>query len=256
MGEYSASTSPPETEAALESDLIFDLGFHTGQDTEFYLKKGFRVVAVEANPALVDAGRRKFARAISGARLTLLNKGVARNAAEMTFCVNKTNSAWSSFVEEIGSRGGAYEKIKIETTTLALLLQEFGVPYYLKIDIEGYDDIALTALQEFERRPRYVSLENGYPRTLELLVSLGYDRFKYVNQAEVERQRLPFPSKEGRFAFHRFKFESSGAFGEEAPGEWLTRDAALRKIEEYWATPNLDASIHGWRDIHARLVDT
>ena len=29
-------------------DLIFDIGMHIGQDTEVYLKKGFRVVAVEA----------------------------------------------------------------------------------------------------------------------------------------------------------------------------------------------------------------
>ena len=34
-------------------NLIFDIGMHIGQDTEFYLKKGFCVVAVEANPKLV-----------------------------------------------------------------------------------------------------------------------------------------------------------------------------------------------------------
>ena len=30
---------------------IFDLGFHEGGDTDFYLRKGFRVVAVEAYPS-------------------------------------------------------------------------------------------------------------------------------------------------------------------------------------------------------------
>ena len=39
------------------SDLIMDVGMHRGEDAEFYLKKGFRVVGVEANPELVaDAG--------------------------------------------------------------------------------------------------------------------------------------------------------------------------------------------------------
>ena len=33
-----------------QDDLIFDVGLHRGEDTEFYLKKGFRVVAFEANP--------------------------------------------------------------------------------------------------------------------------------------------------------------------------------------------------------------
>jgi hypothetical protein len=30
------------------ANLIFDLGSHNGQDSDFYLKKGFTVVAVEA----------------------------------------------------------------------------------------------------------------------------------------------------------------------------------------------------------------
>ena len=36
-------------------DLIYDIGQHTGEDTAFYLGKGFRVVAVEANPTLAEA---------------------------------------------------------------------------------------------------------------------------------------------------------------------------------------------------------
>lgn len=36
----------------MNPDLIFDLGMHHGHDSEYYLKKGFQVVAVEANPLL------------------------------------------------------------------------------------------------------------------------------------------------------------------------------------------------------------
>ena len=39
------------------NNLIFDVGLHTGQDTAFYLKKGFRVIAIEANPLLAPARR-------------------------------------------------------------------------------------------------------------------------------------------------------------------------------------------------------
>ena len=45
---------------SLHADLIYDLGMHVGQDTEFYLKKGFRVVAVEANPILAELGASRF----------------------------------------------------------------------------------------------------------------------------------------------------------------------------------------------------
>ena len=31
-------------------NLIFDIGFHKGEDTLFYLLKGYRVIAVDADP--------------------------------------------------------------------------------------------------------------------------------------------------------------------------------------------------------------
>ena len=37
-----------------DPNLIYDVGLHLGEDTEYYLKKGFRVIAFEANPELVD----------------------------------------------------------------------------------------------------------------------------------------------------------------------------------------------------------
>ena len=36
-----------------EQDLIYDVGMHNGDDTAYYLHKGFRVIAIDANPAMV-----------------------------------------------------------------------------------------------------------------------------------------------------------------------------------------------------------
>ena len=44
----------------VDRSLIFDVGCNDGQDSDFYLKKGFRVVAVEANPALCEGLRLAF----------------------------------------------------------------------------------------------------------------------------------------------------------------------------------------------------
>ena len=35
-------------------NLIFDIGFHKGEDTLFYLLKGYRVIAVDADPNLIN----------------------------------------------------------------------------------------------------------------------------------------------------------------------------------------------------------
>src|SRR5258705_4089288 len=40
--------------------LIYDVGAHEGQDTAFYLKKGFKVVAIEASPQLSAKLSEKF----------------------------------------------------------------------------------------------------------------------------------------------------------------------------------------------------
>jgi len=33
-----------------EGGLIYDVGDHKGEDTEFYLKKGFSVIAIDSSP--------------------------------------------------------------------------------------------------------------------------------------------------------------------------------------------------------------
>ena len=51
----------------VDRSLIFDVGCNDGQDADFYLKKGFRVVEVEANPALCEALKKRFADEIAEA---------------------------------------------------------------------------------------------------------------------------------------------------------------------------------------------
>lgn len=58
-------------------NLIIDVGMHNGQDTAFYLAKGFDVVALEANPVLVDAARIRFASEIESGQLQILPEAIA-----------------------------------------------------------------------------------------------------------------------------------------------------------------------------------
>lgn len=235
----------------VNKDLIYDIGMHVGQDSEYYLKKGFRVVAVEANPVLADEQRIRFENAISAGKLFLINKGIATQRGTFPFYVNDTLSEWSSFNEEIGARGGAYHEIQVEAIPLGDLLLEYGVPYYLKIDIEGYDMMALKELQNCAVRPRFVSVENGQRPFLELFRNLGYRGFKFVNQRDVPLQKVPEPAKEGLFVEHVFPHGASGLFGEEAPGRWLSFDEVGAEIDAYWNNPERDPNIHGWFDLHA-----
>ena len=48
---------------------------HEGQDSEFYLKKGFKVVGVEADAELCSQAASRFADAVRDERLVIVNDG-------------------------------------------------------------------------------------------------------------------------------------------------------------------------------------
>ena len=73
----------------MDRKLIYDLGLHTGEDTEYYLKKGFKVVAIDANPVMVKQAQKKFHSEVSSGQLTLLNVGIAESAGRVPFYVHR-----------------------------------------------------------------------------------------------------------------------------------------------------------------------
>jgi 16S rRNA A1518/A1519 N6-dimethyltransferase RsmA/KsgA/DIM1 with predicted DNA glycosylase/AP lyase activity len=62
--------SPKET-------LIYDVGAHKGEDTRFYLAKGFSVVAIEASPELCASLQNEFPAYVKNGMLNILNAAVA-----------------------------------------------------------------------------------------------------------------------------------------------------------------------------------
>ena len=110
-----------------------------------------------------------------------------------------------------------------------------GVPYYVKIDIEGADQLCLDALSSCELRPPYVSVETSLDsrreaeRQFTTMRDLGYDAFKIVNQRLNAQYTCPDPPREGAFVDVRFDTLMSGPFGEETPGPWLSFDRAWRR---------------------------
>jgi len=60
-------------------DLIYDVGMCKGEDTDFYLKKGFRVVAFEADPDLVDMNKKRFAKEINDKKLIIVGGAIVEN---------------------------------------------------------------------------------------------------------------------------------------------------------------------------------
>jgi FkbM family methyltransferase len=240
---------------------VYDVGMHEGQDTAFYLKKGFRVIAIEANRVLTDAAQRRFAPFVASGQLSILNVGIAASetAGDIEFFINDRISEWSSFDRKIaGRKGSTVHSVFVPTSTLASVIARFGPAYFVKIDIEGYDAIALQSLLSTEPKPRYVSVENGNQGMLGMLVAAGYDRFKYIQQRDLYKFRVTRPAREGRYAGHLFPRGASGPFGEETPGRWSSAEQIREEIAKIWDVDGTakqqghDDKTHGWFDLHAR----
>jgi FkbM family methyltransferase len=266
------------------SDLIFDIGMHLGEDAEFYLEKGFRVVGIEADPALCATVARRLHGHVTSGRLIIINAAIAEKAGRTAFYRDLDNSIWGTAEPEwvarntsLGTRAERVERIEVEAVQMEELLAAHGVPYYMKVDIEGRDMLCVEALQQFAHRPKYLSIEASKTALAEVdaelgaMSDLGYRDFKVVPQHAVARQVPPNPSREGRYAEWCFAHGSSGLFGEEAPGDWLDVDrarAAYRPIFRAYrllgdkplipvsAVRNVLRSFGfeaGWHDTHARL---
>jgi FkbM family methyltransferase len=225
----------------IQNDLIYDVGLHKGEDSEFYLKKGFRVVAVEALPRLADAAATRLRSYMDSGQLTIINAAIAVKEGPVTFFESpgqgRGQSGWGTmypdWAEKRRQMGSNSTPTTVQGTTFSKILSKHGIPYYLKVDIEGSDLLCLKALASFEPKPKYLSIESSKTswralrKEFALLKSLGYSKFKVVPQHITTSQVCPFPAREGQYVDYRFEDMSSGLFGEEAPGEWLSRTKAL-----------------------------
>jgi FkbM family methyltransferase len=224
--------------ARYQEDLIYDVGLHKGEDSEFYLKKGFRVVAIEALPALARIAAERLRSYLGSGQLTILNVAIAEKDGPLSFFENQGHSFWGTTYPEWVNRnqrlGHGSNEITVEGMNFSKILSLYGIPYYLKVDIEGADILCLQGLKTFESRPKDVSIESSKTswRALRnefaVLKALGYSRFKVVPQHATVSQRCPCPAREGRYVDYHFEDGASGLFGEEAPGEWMPEAEAVR----------------------------
>lgn len=267
---------------SMRHDMIIDVGMCGGWDTEYYLRKGYRVVAIDADPALCERARERFSGAVEEGQLTIVNTGISDREETLVFYRNLTKPAMSSFRPELGKVGGAFEEFPVPCRPLAELIEEHGIPYYMKIDIEGFDEIALRSLAP-EHAPAYLSVELSYSdHILEKLQELGYSSFKLINQTwhttstEIHRKEYvyralrkvgrmcpPFRSLIRSLPYRlraRTEWDSpynpegwerkgarSGPFGEETHGVWRS----FREIKKDFDTMK-SAGYYVWWDVHAR----
>ncbi len=238
------------------ADLIADIGLHDGQDTDFYLKKGFNVIAVEANPELVQAARQRFADEIEQGRLTLIHAAIGTSKGPVKLYVNDRKTDWPSVHKHIAGRDGKELRcLEVPGIQAQDFFDLYGENlFYCKIDIEGEDINVLLGLMNSTCRPKYLSIEATAVWHLGIMRAMGYERFKLINQSYYFDWMTPRPAIHGKSIDYKFHSGSSGPFGEESAGEWHDVDAIAAFFVSIQALNRNIASqtMHSWWDFHAR----
>ncbi len=272
--------------------LIYDVGMHNGDDTAYYLSLGYKVVAIDASPDLVSKAKHRFADFITNGQLDILHLGIGEEPGYFDFFQNKKNSVWNSFDKAIGMRENAdIEVIPVEVKRIDQVIEEKGMPYYMKIDIEGNDITCLNSLLRYGGRPKFISVEVNYEELITRLNELGYTQFKIIEQTnfvplelpELKEYRAMKKHKEFKRSMNFFvrvvrkvfgnyidaawekkykywfnyshPYGSSGPFAEALPGRWLNFDDTLKVYHYYKEAHSLSKSNTGynyWIDIHAK----
>jgi FkbM family methyltransferase len=243
-----------------DNNLIFDFGFHNGDDTDFYLAKGFRVVAVEADPNLVQKGIARFESHINNNQLAIVNKAVSDTVGVQHFYIHPVKSDWSSCFKELAeSDGSKAQVVTVETTSLADLCKLYGVPRYLKVDIEGCDLMVARQISHIQEKPTFVSFETNkrdYAGIFAYLYVSGYAGYQLINQANNTARTVSGVAGEGKTIAYKFSQYSSGYFGEDLPqNKWLSYDEALVRYIKYRELKRIDNQELGlgWLDLHSRI---
>lgn len=231
--------------------LIFDIGMSEGNDTSFYLRKGFRVVGVEADPTIQQHLYDRFNSDVAEGRLVIVNRAAcARAGDEVDFFVNLRQQGHSSVLDR-GDPSSVARHIVI-TTDWQELAATHGVPYYLKIDIEGGEPEFLSGMLGSSLYPRYISSEIQTFRPIELFRQMGYERFRIINQVKVHQFPVPNPPLEGNFVTAPGSHHWSGLFGRELPGkQWFSFQEITeihRMLHQLWT---YETVVTGWLDCHA-----
>jgi FkbM family methyltransferase len=169
--------------------LCFDVGANIGEKAEALLCAGATVVAFEPQP---DCMLELTARCGHRPRFTARQVALGSQVGETTMYIHSIHTSSSLDPEWAGA---IEHSIRVPVTTLDRVIDEFGVPSFCKIDVEGWELEVLKGLS----RPiplisfEYRQIEGGLEKVVACLDHLGRLGGLSINITPAENLEFAFP---------------------------------------------------------------
>ena len=168
-------------------DLVFDVGAHLGNRTRAFVALGCQVVAVEPQPH-VAAVLRRLTRRLERVRIVeralSSEPGHAKlSISERTPTVSTIEQDWRDARGRESDFGGVQwnTTVEVQVTTLDALIRAYGVPAFIKIDVEGGELNVLRGLSQgvpalsFEFLPKALDAAEACIQLVERLGSYEFN---------------------------------------------------------------------------------
>ena len=180
-------------------DLVFDLGAHAGNRARALAALGCRVVAVEPQPDFARLLRRLFARSDA---VDVVEAAVAADAGRASLSISERTPTLTTLATEWRDErlrdprfaGIRWDRtVEVETTTLDALIARYGVPAFVKIDVEGSELQVLAGLTQPLRLLSFEYLPGALEQAHAVMARLdGLGSYRY-NWSPGESYRLAAP---------------------------------------------------------------
>lgn len=182
MREFYAALLPPE-------GLVFDVGAHVGMLSALFASLGHRVIAIEPNRDCI----RHIEISYPDLPITVLNAVMGSKAGLVTLNVSDDRDDISSMRDDWIPNTVSSQKIQVAMLTLNDLISEYGLPAFIKIDVEGFEESVLDGLSVF---PKLLSFEFNTGDLAATFRCLAKDQFNgaLFNYAIQDPQRFELPS--------------------------------------------------------------
>ncbi len=164
-------------------DLFFDIGAHLGEKSKKILDKNLRIVMLEPLPQCIKQLKKNFK---NNKNVEILEKAVGKTVGNMTLEVNSKMPTISTMAKHWKNGRFSNQKwdqiISVEVTTLDYLIKIYGLPSYIKIDVEGFEHDVLLGLSQkagiisFEFTSEFLDQSI---KCLNHLKKIGYNEFNF-----------------------------------------------------------------------------